>query len=128
MDADGHTLTQLWNPLRDGRQCRIQYQIRQLVKCQLFGCATAFRRPLLDLALPFPMQTYAHDHWLAVLAGVCGPVFFLNKPLVRYRQHAGNVTPKNGLDWRARVSVRLRLMAMTVIAITRQFRRLRAQR
>lgn len=127
MDANGHTLAQLWNPLQEGRQARIHYLFRQLVKCQVFGCAVAFRRSLKCVVLPFPVTTYAHDHWLAVSAGVCGPVFFLNKPLVRYRQHAANLTPKNGLHWRDKVAVRLRLFAMIVVAIFRLRRKRVAQ-
>jgi hypothetical protein len=120
IDANGYTLSQLWNPLHEGRQIRILYLLRQLVKCQVFGCAVAFRRSLIDVVLPFPLKTYAHDHWLAVAAGVCGPVFFLNKPLVQYRQHDANLTPKSGLHWRDRVSVRLRLLAMIAVAIFRR--------
>lgn len=124
MDASGHTIAQLWRPLREGRQVRIFYLLRQLIKCQVFGCAIAFRRSLMDVVLPFPVKTYAHDHWLAVAAGVCGPVFFLNKPLVRYRQHEANLTPKIGLHWRDRISVRVRLLTLTIIAVSRQLRKL----
>jgi glycosyltransferase involved in cell wall biosynthesis len=126
-DANGYTLAQLWNPLHEGRQIRILYLLRQLVKCQVFGCAVAFRRSLIDVVLPFPVKTYAHDHWLAVAAGMCGSVFFLNKPLVRYRQHDANFTPKSGLHWRDRVSVRLRLLAMIAVAIFRRLRKLIGQ-
>ena len=119
-DVNGYTLAQLWNPLHEGRQVPILYLLRQLVKCQVFGCAIAFRRSLIDVVLPFPAKTYAHDHWLAIAAGVCGPVFFLNKPLVRYRQHDANLTPKSGLQWRDRVSVRLRMLEMISFAIFRR--------
>ncbi len=123
-DANGYTIDQLWNPLQDGRQFRLFYLLRQLFKCQVFGCAVAFRRSLIDVVLPFPAKTYAHDHWLAVVAGVCGPVLFLNKPLVRYRKHDANLTPKSGMHWPNRVTVRLRLLAMIAVAIFRRFLKL----
>jgi glycosyltransferase involved in cell wall biosynthesis len=122
MDPQGNTLSDVWNPLEEGMPSRVAFLARQLVKCQVFGCAVAFCRSLLDVALPFPTIAYAHDHWLAAAAGVCGRVYFLNRPLVRYRQHEANLTPKRGLNWTARINVRLKFFGMIGIAICRRFR------
>jgi len=120
MDADGRVLQPLWNPLHEGRPGRLRFLARQWLKCQVFGCALAFRRALLDVVLPFPPSAYAHDHWLAIAAAVRGPVYFLAAPLVSYRQHAANVTPKRGLSWAGRIAVRLRFLRMIGVALGRR--------
>jgi len=120
MNADGISLTDVWNPLEEGRQARFSYLVRQLIKCQVFGCALAFRRSLIDVILPFPAATYAHDHWLAIIGGVFGPTYFINKPLVRYRQHETNLTPRGGLHWFGKISVRFRLLSLLFVAIFRR--------
>ncbi|WP_280154574.1 glycosyltransferase family 2 protein [Piscinibacter sp. XHJ-5] len=128
MDAEGRTLSPLWNPLREGPQGRAGFLLRQLVRCQVFGCGAAFRRELLDVLLPFPASAYAHDHWLTVAAGVGGSVHFLNLPLVRYRLHGANVTPRQGLGWRGRLRVRWLFLDMIAVAIARRLRRPAPQR
>jgi len=120
VDAEGQPLSTPLNPLREGRQNRLGYLLRQLVKCQVFGCAVGFRRRLLDVLLPFPRSVYAHDHWLAVAAGVRGPVYFLAEPLVQYRLHGANVTPRGGLHWQHRIFVRVRLLQQILIVLGRQ--------
>ncbi|MDZ5456524.1 glycosyltransferase family 2 protein [Azohydromonas lata] len=119
MDAAGRTLAPLWNPLPAGVHGGAAFVARQLGRCQVFGCAVAVRRALLRVLLPFPAQAYAHDHWLAVAAGLAGRVCFINQPLVGYRQHAANVTPKKGLGWRRRVTVRVLMLQMMAIAAWR---------
>ncbi len=54
------------------------------------GHTTLIRKKLVQLATPFP-TTIPHDHWLAFVASMNGGVKFLNKPLVRYRNHDANV-------------------------------------
>jgi glycosyltransferase involved in cell wall biosynthesis len=54
------------------------------------GHTTLIKRKLLDLAVPFP-ATIPHDHWLAFIAAMNGGVKFLDKPLVKYRNHDTNV-------------------------------------
>lgn len=53
------------------------------------GATVAFRRRLLQLALPF-MDGWLHDEWLAVLAAWRGPLACCEQPLVQYRQHGRN--------------------------------------
>ncbi|MGI4730126.1 MAG: glycosyltransferase family 2 protein [Janthinobacterium lividum] len=54
------------------------------------GCAMAMNRALLDLALPIPDRAYIHDWWLAQVAAVKGTIAYVDRPLIRYRQHGGN--------------------------------------
>jgi glycosyltransferase involved in cell wall biosynthesis len=56
------------------------------------GCTTLLNRPLLRLVAPVPRQARLHDHWLALVAAGAGRVAVVDRPTVRWRQHASNVT------------------------------------
>jgi glycosyltransferase involved in cell wall biosynthesis len=62
------------------------------------GATMAFRTELLSWALPLPVELdaadhlFLHDGWLAVLGSVVGRVHAEPRPLVRYRQHGGQLT------------------------------------
>lgn len=53
------------------------------------GATVAFRRRLLDSALPF-VDGWLHDEWLAILAAAQEGLRCVPEPLVLYRQHGGN--------------------------------------
>lgn len=57
------------------------------------GAASLVRREVLDLALPFPpaLPGSFHDHWLAVCALAVGDIVYVDRPVIDYVQHAGNV-------------------------------------
>jgi hypothetical protein len=78
------------------------------------GAASLLRREVLDVALPFPREVDGsyHDHWLALCALALGDVAYVDRPLVDYVQHGGNVvghSPRRGASpgakapWRTRV-------------------------
>lgn len=56
------------------------------------GCCMAFRRDILDKALPFPKNLPMHDQWLGLVAEKNFKVRSLDDPLVEYRQHHANAT------------------------------------
>ena len=56
------------------------------------GCCMAFRRKVLDKALPFPKNLPMHDQWLGVVAEKYFKVSYVDEPLVDYRQHSSNAT------------------------------------
>ncbi len=62
------------------------------LKTRYIGACMAFRRPVLETALPFPKkQKYcAHDYWIAVVAERFYTVKLIHEPLVLYRRHGGN--------------------------------------
>ena len=62
-----------------------------LCQNQVTGCACVINRALLELACPVPPIVPMHDWWLALLASSTGKIGFVPKPLVKYRQHVGNV-------------------------------------
>ncbi|MDX8377108.1 MAG: glycosyltransferase family 2 protein, partial [Mariprofundales bacterium] len=54
------------------------------------GCTMMINRSLLELALPIPKEALMHDWWLALCAAVFGRIEYIDKPLVKYRQHGNN--------------------------------------
>ncbi|WP_271008546.1 glycosyltransferase family 2 protein [Paucibacter sp. B51] len=129
IDETGSTLDPRWNPVPEGEFRGAAFLAAQCVRCRVFGCAVALRRPLLDVLLPFPPSVYAHDHWFTIAAAAGDGLYQLDKPLVRYRQHRHNVTPKHGLGWRRRFAVRLDMLRMIATALcrTRAARRIRSE-
>ncbi len=56
----------------------------------LTGCTSMIDKTLLRKALPIPSQFGVHDYWLAVIASTQGSIAYVDKPLVKYRQHSNN--------------------------------------
>ena len=56
------------------------------------GCCVAFRRDVLEKALPFPKKLPMHDQWLGLVAERYFKVRWIEEPLVEYRQHSSNAT------------------------------------
>jgi glycosyltransferase involved in cell wall biosynthesis len=63
------------------------------------GCAMACNRLLLERALPVPREAIMHDWWLALVAAGTGSIEFIDRPLLKYRQHQSNVIGATGF-WR----------------------------
>lgn len=63
-----------------------------LWKMPFFGSAMAFRRELLDKALPFPKNLSAHDNWLGLMAFATAKVAMADRVYHGYRRHGNNVT------------------------------------
>lgn len=55
------------------------------------GCSMLLRSETARTAMPFPKETYC-DQWLAICAARAGAVAFVDRPLLRYRQHGANQT------------------------------------
>ncbi|MCB1757441.1 MAG: glycosyltransferase family 2 protein [Gammaproteobacteria bacterium] len=66
--------------------------IRNLYRNSYTGCCMAFRRHLLDIALPVPETVYMHDVWLGLLAEIYGNVSFVDKKLMAFRRHQNSLT------------------------------------
>lgn len=62
------------------------------LKNSITGCCSAFRRELLDEALPFPKNLPMHDQWLGVLAERKSGVVAVPEKLISYRVHKNNAT------------------------------------
>ncbi len=55
------------------------------------GCAMMVKKEVAKKAVPFE-KTLIHDQWIAIIAALEGKIEFINKSLVRYRQHSNNQT------------------------------------
>lgn len=55
------------------------------------GCSMMVKKDIAKRAVPFE-ETLIHDQWIAIIAAINGKIEFVNKPLVRYRQHSFNQT------------------------------------
>jgi glycosyltransferase involved in cell wall biosynthesis len=55
------------------------------------GCAMMVKSNIAKKAVPFE-ETLIHDQWIAIIAAINGKIEFINKPLVKYRQHSFNQT------------------------------------
>ena len=66
--------------------------IYNFIKPSFLGCCMAFRRVVLEKALPFPRYGVAHDLWLGCIAYRFFKLEYIRKPLVIYRRHCLAVT------------------------------------
>jgi len=66
-----------------------------IIRNAVTGCTLTFRRDLVASLLPFPPQpvgvAFHHDLWTALIASLNGEIATLHRPLVKYRQHGGNL-------------------------------------
>lgn len=62
------------------------------LKTRYIGACMAFKREILEKALPFPKRkkNCAHDYWLAIVAEFYYKVELCDTPLLLYRRHANN--------------------------------------
>jgi glycosyltransferase involved in cell wall biosynthesis len=61
--------------------------LRNLWVNNYVGCTMAFRRSVLEVALPFPCDIPMHDQWLGLIADLVFTTHFVPQPLVLYRRH-----------------------------------------
>ncbi|MDD2534638.1 MAG: glycosyltransferase family 2 protein [Eubacteriales bacterium] len=83
--------------------------IKNFIRNTYQGCTLAFRRELLDLALPFPPYLPMHDMWLGILAESVGDVLFMPDCLTAYRRHRDNRSGLSPRETRQILSWRLDL-------------------
>lgn len=91
---------------------------RTLWRNSYSGCCMAFRRELLDKALPFPPRIASHDIWLGLIAEKYGKPLFISEPLLYYRRHGHNVSStaeKSGLTFMEQLRYRLYMFLFTLI-------------
>ncbi|EIV5267514.1 glycosyltransferase family 2 protein [Klebsiella pneumoniae] len=68
-----------------------------LISNHIPGCVMMFNRSLKNLFDPIPDDVRMHDWWIALIAAYYGNIFYANKPLIKYRQHGGNVVGASGM-------------------------------
>lgn len=98
--------------------------VRNFVRNSYLGCCMAFRREVLDAALPFPTNVPMHDWWIGLVADALFSTAFLDLPLVRYRRHNGNASTTGG---KSQLNYTTRIRHRWIIAVS-LISRMRVQR
>ncbi len=66
---------------------------KNLYKNSFMGSCMAFKKYILDFALPFPKDILWHDMWIGLVAERKGRTTFIPERLLYYRRHGSNVSP-----------------------------------
>lgn len=76
------------------------------------GCCSAFKRDVLQAALPFPEKLFLHDCWIGLNACFNNlKIEFIETPLLLYRRHSNNVSDLNSPNnLLFKISYRLKLV------------------
>jgi glycosyltransferase involved in cell wall biosynthesis len=126
IDAEGHSLVRRVDSVLNG--IRRTGLFHNLYQNGYMGCCCAFRREVLDVALPFPARLPWHDWWIGLVAEVFFDTKFIQTKMIRYRRHDSNASPtgeKSKLTLREKISMRWRMMTGLIrLAIERNPRRL----
>jgi glycosyltransferase involved in cell wall biosynthesis len=85
--------------------------VKNIVCNTYVGCHMAFRRELLDIALPFPPSIPMHDVWLGLVSESVGPVTFAPGRTMLFRRYGSNYT-------QPRYSLRTRLYWRTGLILS----------
>lgn len=64
--------------------------LRNILRNSYMGCCMAFRRKILDRALPFPKRIPMHDVWIGLIGESFYKTRFINSNLVVHRRHNNN--------------------------------------
>lgn len=77
-----------------------------IINSSYLGCCMAFKRELLNIALPFPQNPVPHDIWIGLMAEWKRKVIFIDDKLILYRRHENNMSTSGGSS---RLSLKIKL-------------------
>lgn len=81
-----------------------------------YGSCMAFRRKVLEAALPMPQtREIGHDIWLGLVAEMTGKVRFIDTPYLLYRRHEYTKTSTNGLLHRSKRPLWVKIWSRAVV-------------
>ncbi len=66
--------------------------IRNLIKSGYIGAGMAFKKEMIPLILPIPVEVPMHDMWIGLLGEQKKQTKLIQQPLVLYRRHETNVS------------------------------------
>jgi rhamnosyltransferase len=75
-----------------------------LFKFYVQGSSSMINKALKTQIFPFIKNTYLHDRYLHLVAEVVGSRFYINQPLMYYRQHSTNLVGSSNLIGKIRNS------------------------
>ena len=91
IDAEGRNIPRSEESISGG--VRKPGFFHNLYRNGYMGCCCAFRREVLEVALPFPKRLPWHDWWIGLVAAAFFRVVFLDAKWIRYRRHGANASP-----------------------------------
>lgn len=91
------------------------------IENKLIGCTMMFNRLLWEKLDVFPEDIRMHDWWIGLVGSAFGKVAYLNKPLLKYRQHGNNtVGGESEARYIMRNLVHLKLQREMLYAVCKQ--------
>jgi glycosyltransferase involved in cell wall biosynthesis len=86
-----------------------------ILKNAYTGAFMAFKRDIVPLILPFPDKIEMHDQWIALVCMLKKiKIVFINKPLMKYVRHGGNVTGIKKRSFSAQLKGRIRTISAII--------------
>lgn len=96
--------------------------LKNVYRNTYIGCHMAFKRELLNMAMPFPKGISMHDVWLGLVSELLGNVTFRPGRHMQFRRTGKNYT-KSKYSWRTRITWRLNMVGILLrFMIGRQYR------
>lgn len=85
--------------------------LSNIVRNSFIGCCMAFKKEVVDLALPFEKPIPMHDQYLGLIATKLGQVEFLKEPLVCYRRHGNNASSLQHASFSQQIKWRMQILS-----------------
>lgn len=93
--SDCELVDQFLQPLKQPSERKLKTKkglLRNLIRNSYMGCCMAFRRRVLNKALPFPSDIPMHDVWIGLVAEMYFNVAMVPETLVLHRRHQHNAS------------------------------------
>lgn len=97
--------------------------INNIIKNHYLGCCLAFRRNVLQVAIPFPKNVIMHDIWIGLCADIYYRTAIISQPLMKYRRHGNNessASGKSNLPKWFRIEYRVRTLFQLILRCLKQ--------
>lgn len=96
--------------------------IQNIIRFSYLGCCMAFKRDILNIALPFPKnhKYCTHDNWLALVGMAFFKTIVINEKLIHYRRYNNN-TSSGGLKNSTSLLFKIRYRIYLIFWLVRRF-------
>ncbi len=86
---------------------------RNILSNHYFGATMAFKKTVLQKALPFPAYIPMHDQWIGLIGEKYFRTVYFEEPLILYRRHGANASyagEKSKNSFLKKISFRVKIM------------------
>ena len=92
--------------------------VKNLIKNSYMGCCMAFRRDVIEKALPFPKKLLVHDLWIGLIGDLYFNTIFIKEKLVYHRRHESNASSTSAESTRGIIEkIRYRLFVLKHLVV-----------